>query len=119
MRRLLLMLSIAALALLFMPASASAKPMVHCDNVRADIGGKKYVLAIKVKVRGLPCPATNAFWKSFATGEAGDVTTEDLRVGCKDGSKGQQKAAAKRGRMAYTCTSSNGKITTKAWVLGG
>lgn len=64
-------------------------------------------------------PGHGAFWTAFATGEQGSTTTEDLRSNCKPGSKSQQKAAEKRNRSAYKCTSSDGKIRTTAWVLGG
>jgi hypothetical protein len=120
MRRLILIPTVAALAALPLAAPpASAAPVRNCSPVKATINGTKYVLAIKVKVRGLPCPATGAFWTAFATGEQGSSTTEDLRKNCGPGSKGQQKAAEKKKRFAYKCTSSDGTIRTTAWVLGG
>jgi hypothetical protein len=120
MRRSILIPTVVALtALPLAAAPASAAPVRSCSPVKATINGNKYVLAIKVKVRGLPCPATGAFWTAFATGEQGSTTTEDLRSNCKPGSKSQQKAAEKRNRSAYKCTSSDGKIRTTAWVLGG
>ena len=120
MHRLILIPTVAALAVLPLAAPpASAAPVRSCSPVKATINGDEYVLAIKVKVRGLPCPATGAFWTAFATGEQGSSTTEDLRKNCKPGSKSQQRAAEKRNRSAYKCTSSDGKIRTTAWVLGG
>ncbi len=119
MRRLILMLTISALAMLSLAAPAQAASFKSCGPVKAKIGNKNYVLAIKVQVRGMSCAAANEFWKAYATGEQGSATVEDIRKNCKPGSKAAQKAAAKKGRTADVCRSSDGKMITKAWVLGG
>ena len=119
MRRLMMMLTVSALALLFVAGPAPAASFKSCGPVKATIGENKYVLAIKVKVRGMSCGTASEFWKAFATGEQGSATVEDIRKNCKLGSKADQKAAAKKGRSADVCRSSDGTMITKAWVLGG
>jgi hypothetical protein len=119
MRRLIMVLTLMLVATLMSAGNASAKGFTSCSPVKTTINGKKYVIAIKVKTKGMSCGATAAFWIAFATGEPGSERTEDLRTNCKLGSKATQKAAEKKGRSSYVCRSSDRKIVAKAWVLGG
>lgn len=117
MRRLILIPAVLAIALVGLPGTASAAGLKSCDNVRTTINGKKYVIATKVKVKGLSCGDAAALWISYATGEPGSPTTDGLRANCRDLGGKQQKAAAKQGRIAVSCR--DGKMKAKAWVLGG
>ena len=114
-----MVLALILVATLMSGGNASAKGFASCGPVKTTINGKKYVIAIKVKTKGMSCGATAAFWIAFATGEPGSERTEDLRTNCKLGSKATQKAAEKKGRSSYVCRSSDRKIVAKAWVLGG
>lgn len=118
MRRLIMFLSV--IALLALPtAPASAAKWKSCGSSSATIGTKNYVIAIKIKAKGISCPGVKDFWNHYGTGEMGDAVVEDLRAHCTKGSKKQQKAAATKNRFAYSCKSGDGRIMTTAWVLGG
>ena len=120
MRRLITVLFALVFALLVLPtAPASTAKWKSCGSSHATIGTKNYVIAIKIKAKGISCTGVKDFWNHFGTGEMGDAVVEDLRAHCKHGSKAQQKAAAKKNRFSYVCKSGDGSITTAAWVLGG
>jgi len=118
MRKLSAALIAAALAVPVMAAPASAAAQ-SCPNVKAT-AGQRMVLATKVTAKNLNCAEAKAFWTSYvSTGEVLPPKLEDLRTNCKPGPKAARKKAAKKNRMAYVCKSSNGKVVTTAWVLGG
>lgn len=118
MRRVIM--AVSALTLLAAPiAPANAAGWHSCGSSRATIGGQNYVIAIKIKAKGISCSSVKDFWVYYGTGEAGDAVVEDLRAHCTEGSRKQQKAAQKKNRFAYACTSADGRIMTTAWVLGG
>lgn len=119
MRRLTVVLIASAFAVPVMAAPASAAGFQDCPNVKAT-AGQRMVLATNVTAKNLSCAEAKAFWTSYvSTGEVLPPKIEDLRTNCKPGSKSARKKAAKKNRMAYVCKSSNGKLVTKAWVLGG
>ena len=98
-------------------ASAFAVPVVAAP---ASTAGQRMVLATNVTAKNLSCAEAKAFWTSYvSTGEVLPPKLEALRTKCKAGTKSARKKAAKKNRMAYVCKSSDGKIVTKAWVLGG
>ena len=119
MRRTLTVLSL-VIALLGVSATQSAakSSLKSCPAVNAKIGNKSYVIAIKVKAKGVSCSAMKQFWTVVATSE-GELPADlqALRNRCKDDKN--QAAAGKAGRIAMTCASANGKRVLKAWVLGG
>lgn len=117
MRRLILLPALFAIALVGIPGTASAASFKSCDNVKTTINGKKYVIATNVKVKGMSCGLVGDFLIAYATGNPTPPGTEDLRTHCKDLGGKQKQAAAKKGRIATAC--SDGKMKTKAWVLGG
>ena len=80
MRRLIMVLTLMLVATLMSAGNASAKGFTSCSPVKTTINGKKYVIAIKVKTKGMSCGAAAAFWIAFATGEPGSERTEDLRT---------------------------------------
>lgn len=116
--RLAVVLVTSALAIPVLTGPASAAALQSCGPVK--MAGYPKALAIKVKVKGLSCTDASALWTSYvASGEALPGTLGDLKATCKDGSKGARKKAAKVNRLAIACRSSDGKVVTKAWVLGG
>lgn len=119
MRRTLAVLSLSA-ALLGVSATQSVakSSLKSCPAVNAKIGTKNYVIAIKVKAKGVPCSAMKQFWTVVATSEGQlPADLQALRNRCKDDKN--QAAAGKAGRIAMTCASANGKRVAKAWVQGG
>lgn len=117
MRRLLTLVAVLALSLLALPSPASAADWTSCGSASTKIGSKTYVIAIKIKAKGLDCSAAKTFWVNYGTGTQGSPTDEQLRPTCTEGPKKQKKLAAKKNRFAYQCAS--GGLATRAWVLGG
>jgi hypothetical protein len=116
MRRLIIVLSAASLAVPLASVPASAAPMKSCGPVK--MAGYPKQLAIKVKVKNLSCADAKLLWTSYvATGEAVSPAIDALKATCKDDSKAARKKAAKVNRLAIVCR--QGKVVTTAWALGG
>lgn len=120
MRRLLLLLTASAV-LAALPASAPAKSTYKsCSDVNTKIGGKNYKIAIKVQAKGVGCAQTKPLLISLGTGNPitpPDAALDKLKTRCRTDKN--QKAATKKRRSAYTCTSADGKRSVKAWMMNG
>ena len=77
--------------------------------VRATINGNKYVLAIKVKVRGLPCPATGPSGLLSRPGSRARPPQRICAATANRVRRASRRPRKKRNRSAYKCTSSDGR----------
>ena len=118
MHRALITASVIAVAGLGSTGAASAASYKSCADVNTKINGKNYKLATNVQAKGITCADAKLMLISFGTG---GMLRDNQLQGLKRRFKADrnQKAAMKKGRIAYTCTSANGKRSVKAWVLNG